>query len=76
MFDAAHGPPYTPEFVERYREAQRARNRRITEWAQAELERVRAAGFSDRLFTLQRTWADLRFLEAAIQVGFRLTPSM
>ena len=30
MFDPAHGPPYAPEFVERYRAAQVARNDRIT----------------------------------------------
>src|SRR3954452_8302854 len=75
MFNPANGPPYEPEFVERYREAQRARNRRITEWAEAELERVRAAGFSDRLFTLQRTWADLRFVDPSLDRSDRPTPA-
>ena len=42
MFDPAHGPPYAPEFVERYRAAQVARNDRITAWARAELERLQA----------------------------------
>ena len=41
MFDAAHGPPYSPEFVDRYRAAQVARNHRITAWVQAEVERLR-----------------------------------
>src|SRR3954447_12691601 len=34
----ANGPPYSREFIGRYRQAQRARNRRITEWARGELE--------------------------------------
>src|SRR4051794_38424106 len=75
MFDAAHGPPYSREFADRYREAQRARNRRITAWAEAELERVRAAGFHDRLFTLQRTWADPRFVDPALDPSDRPTPA-
>src|SRR2546423_5355306 len=75
MFDPANGPPYAPQFVERYRRAQHARNRRITEWAEAELERVRAAGFSDRLFSLQRTWADLRFVDPALDPSERPTPA-
>ncbi len=33
IFNADNGPPYAPEFVSRYREAQVARNRRITAWA-------------------------------------------
>jgi pimeloyl-ACP methyl ester carboxylesterase len=75
MYDTANGPPYAPEFVARYREAQGARNRRITEWAEAELERVRAAGFSDRLFTLQRTWADPRMVDPALDPSDRPTPA-
>jgi hypothetical protein len=75
MYDPANGPPYAPEFVARYRAAQRARNHRITAWAEAELERVRAAGFSDRLFTVQRTWADLRFADPALDPSDRPTPA-
>ncbi len=75
MYDPRHGPPYAPEFVARYREAQRARNRRITGWAEAELERVLAAGRSDGVFTLQRTWADLRFLDPALDPSDRPTPA-
>jgi hypothetical protein len=75
MFDPENGPPYSEEFVARYREAQRARNRRITEWAEAELERVQAAGFPDRLFTLQRVWADPRMVDPALDPSDRPTPS-
>src|SRR5256885_16011178 len=42
LFNPEHGPPYSEDFVARYREAQQARNRRITAWVEAELERVQA----------------------------------
>jgi len=75
MFDERNGPPYAPEFVARYRAAQRARNERITEWAKRELERLRAAGHFDRLFTVHRTWADPRFLDPALDPSERPTPA-
>lgn len=67
LFDERNGPPYSPEFVDRYRRAQTARNHAITDWAEAELKRVRAAGFSDRPFTVMRTWADPRMVDPAIE---------
>lgn len=67
LFDAGNGPPYSPEFIERYRAAQVARNNAITDWAEGELRRVRAAGFSDRPFTVMRTWADPRMVDPAIE---------
>jgi len=66
-FDARNGPPYPPEFVARYREAQVARNHAISDWVESELTRVRAAGFSDRPFTVLRTWADLRMIDATLE---------
>ena len=48
LFDPRHGPPYDPDFVARYRDAQVARNHRITAWARAELDRLTAAGAGDR----------------------------
>ncbi|HVB52099.1 MAG TPA: hypothetical protein VND89_10235 [Acidimicrobiales bacterium] len=67
MFDPANGPPYSPEFIERYREGQVARNNRITKWAQEELVRVTAAGTSDRMFLTHRGWADLRCEDLTIE---------
>lgn len=67
LFDESNGPPYAPEFIERYRAAQVARNHAITEWAEDELKRVRAAGFSDRPFTVHRTWADPRMVDPTIE---------
>jgi pimeloyl-ACP methyl ester carboxylesterase len=66
LFDG-NGPPYPPEFVERYRAAQTARNHAITDWAEAELKRVQAAGFSDRPFTVMRTWADPRMVDPTLE---------
>jgi pimeloyl-ACP methyl ester carboxylesterase len=71
MFDPAHGPPYAPDFVTRYRGAQVARNDRITAWARAELERLASAGAWDRLFTIPRVWADLRFADLSLDPSDR-----
>jgi pimeloyl-ACP methyl ester carboxylesterase len=67
LFNEANGPPYSPEFLARYRAAQIARNHAITDWAEMELKRVRAAGFSDRPFTVMRTWADPRMVDPSIE---------
>jgi pimeloyl-ACP methyl ester carboxylesterase len=67
MFDSRNGPPFSEEFVARYRSAQIARNNAITDWAETELKRVRAAGFSDRPFTVMRTWADLRMVDPMLE---------
>jgi pimeloyl-ACP methyl ester carboxylesterase len=67
LFNEANGPPYSPDFLARYRAAQTARNHAITDWAEMELKRVRAAGFSDRPFTVMRTWADPRMVDPSIE---------
>jgi pimeloyl-ACP methyl ester carboxylesterase len=67
MFDEANGPPYSPEFIERYRAAQVARNDRITAWAKAELERHP----QDRLFFVDRVWADPRFTDLSLDPSDR-----
>jgi hypothetical protein len=71
MFRAGQGPPYPPEFVVRYRAAQEARNHRITQWCQAELRRLIAAGVPDRVFAVSRTWADLRFADLTLDPSDR-----
>ncbi|RKF21757.1 alpha/beta hydrolase [Altericroceibacterium spongiae] len=40
MYNPDNGPPYSPEWLERYRAAQVARNERITQWAEKELQRI------------------------------------
>ncbi|BBX98618.1 alpha/beta hydrolase [Mycobacterium lacus] len=67
LFNENNGPPYTAEFLNRYRSAQTARNHAITDWAETELKRVRAAGFSDRPFSVMRTWADPRMVDPSIE---------
>jgi hypothetical protein len=75
IFNPSNGPPYRPEFVAHYRAAQTARNRRITSWAKDELQRLHDAGYTDRVFTLQRTWADPRMVDPALDPSDRPTPA-
>lgn len=63
--------PLDPDFVRRYRDAQIARNHRITEWAISELERLRELGFRDRAFNLYRTWADPRMVDGTLDPSDR-----
>lgn len=70
-FNPDNGPPYSDEFVARYRAAQRARNQRITDWAKTELARLNAAGTPDRLFPLFRVWGDLRCMDPALDPSTR-----
>lgn len=63
--------PYSEEFVRRYRAAQVERNHRITRWARMELKRLNEAGVPDRLFSLYRTMADLRFKDPTIDPSDR-----
>jgi pimeloyl-ACP methyl ester carboxylesterase len=71
MFDPRHGPPYDADFIARYREAQRARNHRITRWALDQLARHKAAGTFDMVFSLHRAWADLRFADLTLDPSDR-----
>lgn len=71
--DPAIRPPYNAEFVACFREAQQARNLRITDWARSELERLRAAGGAEveRPFLVHRTMCDVRWLDSAIDPNDR-----
>ena len=71
MFNPAHGPPYDQDFIERYRAAQTARNERITDWALAELDRLKSIGWQDRPFLMCRTWADLRLMDGSLDPSDR-----
>lgn len=73
MYDPGNGPPYSAEFIDRYRAAQVARNHRITLWAQQELKRVRAKGCFDRMFNVYRAWADPRCLDSSLDPNDRET---
>lgn len=58
-------PPYSAEFIERYRAAQIARNRRITARVKTQLEELRASGkpTHERAFVVYGTMADPRWLD-------------
>jgi pimeloyl-ACP methyl ester carboxylesterase len=71
MYNPQHGPPYSKEFITRYRAAQVARNDRITDWAYSELDRLKQLGMFDRAFNLFRTWADLRLMDGTIDPSDR-----
>ena len=73
-FNPDNGPPYSQEFIAKYRAAQKARNQRITDYAKAELARLNAAGIPDRLVPLFRCWGDLRMMDGAIDPSDRPTP--
>jgi pimeloyl-ACP methyl ester carboxylesterase len=76
MYDTSNGPPYGADFVTRYRDAQRDRNRRISAWAEGQLRALDAPdhepeGLEDLAFVVQGTTADLRFLDGAIDPSDR-----
>lgn len=58
-------PPYSDAFVQRFREGQIARNRRITAWAKGQLADLKAAGDPDaeRCFVVQGTMSDVRWTD-------------
>ena len=70
-FNPDNGPPYSAEFQVRYRQAQHARNERITDWALAQLDALPGTRVRDRLFTISRSWADLRMIDPAIEPSDR-----
>jgi len=66
-------PPYSAEYIHRYRAAQLSRMRRITAWAKeqlAELKR-RDTGEKERGFIVHRTLADPRFLDPTLDPNDR-----
>lgn len=63
--------PLDPDFVTRYREAQVARNHRITAWTIEQLASARERGYSDRAFNLYRTWADPRMVDPTLDPSDR-----
>jgi alpha-beta hydrolase superfamily lysophospholipase len=75
LYDAGNPnqPPYAPAFVDRYRQAQIARNRRITAWVKDKLDSLRrgrnmTAEFS---FVVHGTMADPRWLDPLVDPNGR-----
>lgn len=71
--DALHTPPFDTDFVARFREAQRERNRRISAWALGELERLRSdpGPELERPFLVHRTMCDVRWIDATVDPNDR-----
>ena len=63
--------PYDRGWLARYRDAQVARNRRITAWCHTELDRLRDAGAWDRVFNIHRVFADPRFVDLTLDPSDR-----
>jgi len=71
--DCPNQPPYSTEFVARFREAQRARNRKITAWAQDMLKTLKAKGTAEqeRAFVVHRTMCDVRWFDPTVDPSDR-----
>jgi alpha-beta hydrolase superfamily lysophospholipase len=66
-------PPYSPEYIQRYRASQLARMRRITAWVKQTLTKLktRDSGEMERPFIVHRTLADPRFLDPMLDPNDR-----
>lgn len=73
LFGGQHKPPYGADFLQRYRAAQLARNRRITAWVRGTLAELgdRRGGLADLPFLVHGTTADPRFLDVTIDPSDR-----
>lgn len=71
--DCPQQPPYSKEFVERFRAAQLARNRKITKWAQDMLVELKRRGGpeQERAFVVHRTMCDVRWFDGTIDPNDR-----
>lgn len=58
-------PPYDESFVARFRAAQLARNRRITDWVKAELAQIHSSATpnAERAFVVHGTMCDVRWTD-------------
>jgi alpha-beta hydrolase superfamily lysophospholipase len=70
-YDARNGPPFSADFQLRYRAAQRARNEAITGWVLGRLDQLASTRARDQLFTVSRSWADLRMIDPSIEPSDR-----
>ena len=71
--DNPNQPPYSAEFLERYRQAQIDRNRRITRWVKEKLAELAAQGRGDEefCFVVHGTMADPRWLDGGVDPNDR-----
>lgn len=71
--DCPNKPPFGADFVAAFREAQRARSRRITAWAQEWLETLarRDTPEVERAFVVHRTMCDPRWIDPTVDPNDR-----
>lgn len=71
--DNPNQPPYSPEFLARYRQAQIDRNRRITAWVKKKLAELESQGRGDEefAFVVHGTMADPRWLDGGVDPNDR-----
>jgi dienelactone hydrolase len=77
LYHPRNRPPYSKEFLARFRAAQLARIRRRTAWVKETLARLRKEGGKEmeRGFVTHRTLAEPRFLDGAIDPNDRTVGS-
>lgn len=73
IYSGAHGPSFSSEFLERYRTAQVARNRKITAWVKDKLSWLESVGRENEEFgfVVHGTMADPRWLDPSIDPNDR-----
>lgn len=78
MYAARNGPPYSSEFLTRFRAAQRRRRDRIEAWVLERLGRLRGdpQGPQDQGFVVHRTHAEPRCLDLALDANDRAPGSI
>jgi dienelactone hydrolase len=80
MYDPANGPPFSADFLARFKAAQRARLSRIDSWVAERLALLRsqaAAGSPrDQVFVVHRTHADPRCLDLSLDANERAVGSV
>lgn len=80
MYDPRNGPPYTPQFLAKFRAAQQTRLQRIDQWVLARLSLLRRldlpAAPRDQVFVIHRTHADPRFLDLSLDANDRAAGSV
>ncbi|WNV11800.1 alpha/beta hydrolase [Tardiphaga sp. 709] len=72
VFDPSNGPPFDPEWINRFRAAQRERRDRIEAWVWQRLRQLRKSGPArDMAFVIHRTQADPRLLDLSLDANDR-----
>ncbi|MCR0985004.1 alpha/beta hydrolase [Roseomonas populi] len=73
VYNPVNGPGFSPDWIERFRAAQRARRDRIEAWAWRRLRQLRATPGAppDMPFLIHRTQADPRLLDLSLDANDR-----